>query len=113
MYILEPTSISCRRVTIQNSNKCHSFTGVFNYTNSTYLGRPVYKSDTWPFYLYFYKPNPCTNMWSVGLEVGENKAVAYSYTYEGNSSLEDIASTWTLLVHGNWITDHSMDVKCL
>lgn len=105
--------MTCPYLAINNTDISLSITGTFSYYNTTYLGRPVYKSDTWPFYLYFHQVNECTTMWSVGEVVGESTGIAYVVSDDDMYNPEQISGEWTLLVDGEWVSNNNMTVFCL
>ena len=54
-YFAEP--ITCTNIIINSTDTSLSIPGTFNYVNMTYTGRPVYQSDTLPYYFYYQQIN--------------------------------------------------------
>ena len=105
--------LNCSSVVINNTDTSLTISGTFQYYNITYLDRPVYKSDTHPFYLYFHQASPCTAMWGVGETVGAHNGVAYVISNVTSTSPDDNTGEWTLLVDGSWYSDTNTTVFCV
>ncbi|XP_035660369.1 uncharacterized protein LOC118405074 [Branchiostoma floridae] len=109
---LEPSDVcctaACTHIIISGSTTAQiEHMTHYTLTHQVYSGRPVYSSDSNPYFLYYHGEN---SMWMVGAYVGSN--TARMYVIDNAMSPDKIRGTWRLAVAGSAVSFPAVKASC-
>lgn len=110
-----PTATSCASVEFLNSTQSSIFDGVFVYHRTTFNGRPVFKHQDLPLYLYYFSAaNASCQRWVVGSSLGSDFGILY--LDDKGTDVNDIgtgATGWRLFIAGSGFVSHpNVSIVC-